>query len=352
MAVLTYKGGKYRNLAGNKIFDGSRWQNMTSDSKIFIDGAWHDFSWARADVPSVPELPDWDSWEHLATEEPTSGTVRYMTPTGNGKKDGSSWSNAFSATQIHVALLSSADGDRLYLAEGDYGTLDRPLTATGTITLCGGFVEGDYSWNTRDAFNHPTYFKGDGSFAFAGAGIWNIDGVTLDGFANANAEVSLTNVTGSNAGWHNGDVFSNCRFVGGGGCHVYVSTADTCYFAGNAGDNLGLLALTMRNSVVTHCEATEGFKFLGSYYYALCETAENSVISEISLQGEKHIALLSTGCQLYNCTCESSMGGTESCMLRNCTEGIESGGHSGDVIMYSVVGAVSNSTVVGSTIFA
>lgn len=349
MAVLTYKGGKYRNLAGNKVFDGSRWQNMTSDSKIFIDGAWHNFSWAKAEVPSAPELPDWDSWQHLATEEPTSGTVRYMTPTGNGKKDGSSWSNAFSATQIHVALLSSADGDRLYLAEGYYGTLDRPLTANGTITMCGGFVEGDYAWGSRDAFNHPTYFKGDGYFAFAGAGTWNIDGVTFEEFKDTNIKASLTNVTSLNAGWTNGDVFTNCRFSGDGNCNVHGDKADTCYFSGNERGAVVLYVNEMHNSIVRKCAAGETI-FWEAAIHLIGYSLENSVISEISCNAGGAIAISLHDCKLYNCTAKGSLGGTTNCHLHHCTE--DNGSvHSGDSIRYSTVGTVEGSIVVDSTVF-
>lgn len=348
MAVLTYKGGKYRNLAGNKIFDGSRWQNMTSDSKIFLDGAWHNFSWGKAKVPSVPELPDWDSWEHLATEEPTSGTVRYMTPTGNGKHDGSSWSNAFSASQIHVAVLSSADGDRLYLAEGDYGTPDHPLTATGTIIMCGGFIEGDYAWSSRDALKHPTYFKGDSSFEFAGAGTWNIDGLTLEEFKDTNIKASLTNVTALNAGWTNGDVFTNCRFSGDGNCNVHGDKADTCYFSGNERGAVVLYVREMHNSIVRKC-APGNSGILGSIRI-IGYSLENSVISEISCNGGSGIAISLHGCKLYNCTSKGLLGNTINCHLHQCTEG-NSGTHSGDSIRYSTVGTVEGSIVVDSTVF-
>lgn len=284
MSVLVYADQKYRTLAGNKIFDGSKWVTMGGDSKIFLDGKWHAFSWKKAelpDVPSDPEIPSWDDFTHLATEEPTEGNVYYMTPTGAGQMDGSSWDNAWSASQIHIAMLTITEGSRLYMAEGDYGTLDRPITADFGFSLYGGFVDGDYSWTTRDAFKHPTLWKGDGTFAFINSsGVITLDGICISDFGLTIADIVFVNVTSYNSSFNEAIKSSieyitsslNCRFSGIGGVGCYNVTG--CYFKGSADSPLRLYRRSgypkMTRSVIVDCEINDEADNISGGYLSEC----------------------------------------------------------------------------------
>ena len=266
MAVLTYKGDKYHTLAGNKIFDGSKWTDMSGDSKIFLDGAWHDFSWQKAqlpDVPDEPELPDWDDFTHLATPEPTVGTKYYMTPVGAGSKDGSSWDNAWSASQIHTAALSLSQNDRLYMAEGDYGTLSIPLQLPESTGIYGGFIEGDYSWETRDAFKHPTLLRGTGTAPFAvtgGEAAIILDGIAIDGFGESSAtvygynmDIRNSSIVDTSDDLSSLSAFTNCRFSGVEGCTIMCARADSCYFRGDEDSYIKVYAREFEDSTALRC---------------------------------------------------------------------------------------------------
>lgn len=299
MAVLTYKGGKYRNLAGNQIYDGSKWATMGGDSKIFLDGKWHDFSWEKAalpDVPDEPEIPSWDDFTHLATEEPTTGNVYYMTPAGAGQMDGSSWDNAWSVKQIYSAILTLKQNDCLYMAEGDYGNLDIPIQISYNIVLYGGFVEGDYSWETRDAFKHPTLFRGTGTAPFAvtsGDAAITLDGISIDGFGKSLAHVygynmdirnsSMTSITELNSP----SVFTNCRFSGVEGCTVTCASATSCYFRGDENSYITVYVGKLENSTALRCAPITivvvnilGHTHCGAIF---ADSINNSVVSDLTL---------------------------------------------------------------------
>ena len=208
MAVTIYKGGKYRTLAGKKVSKNSNWITLPSNAKIKANGKWYKLGFKKtsSDVvePDFPELPELngpilteETLVHLNIEEPTGGNIFYMTPVGNGNMDGSSWENAYSASQIHIILLQVTSGDRIYMSEGDYGTTSRPMTIPEGVSIYGGFIEGDYNWNTRDAFNHQTVWNGDGTFALFDLTSENInqeiDGITCINFKNEiNESVNVT----------------------------------------------------------------------------------------------------------------------------------------------------------------
>lgn len=291
MPVLIYADKKYRTLAGNKVYDGSQWVTMGGDSKIYLDGKWYDFLRQKAelpDVPDEPEIPDWDDFTHLATEEPTDGNVYYMTPTGAGALDGSSWDNAWSASQIYVAILTLASGDRLYVAEGDYGTLQVPLQTSETVAVYGGFIEGDYSWETRDSVKHPTAWFGNGTVPFVSVsnGI-ELDGLTLTNFLNTASRVTGTNLTAIHCSFDSVSdenaancQFTNCRFSGNGDDKVICATASKCYFIGENGNLLPIYVGNLTDSIVVRCCAAfvEQLDMFGNLfcYAELCRYDTNN----------------------------------------------------------------------------
>lgn len=344
MPVLVYADQKYRTLAGNKIFDGSKWVTMGGDSKIYLDGKWHDFSWKKAEIPEVPsdpEIPSWDDFTHLATEEPTLGNVYYMTPTGAGQMDGSSWDNAWSASQIHIAMLTITEGSRLYMAEGDYGMLDHPLAITHFLTIYGGFVEGDYSWETRDAFKHPTVIRGNGEFAFASGSDLSLDGLSLNYFAETGFSVEIRNVTAIDCVFTYKDRYSpvdfiNCRLMGGshkGG------KLDSCLCIGYEDKYMGLgFTGEMVNSTCKYCYPVDEYTYQPSSnesrrtIYSVCRSCSNSTLIDIEFvpSNERESGVISvrlTGHStpyagvLHNTKlvrCNLGLGYLDGCVVYNC----------------------------------
>ncbi|WP_462248823.1 hypothetical protein, partial [Ferruginibacter sp.] len=56
----------------------------------------------------------------LVTE--VNALTRYVTPTGAGAMNGTSWANAFSGTSLQTAINASAPGDEVWVAAGTYFT--------------------------------------------------------------------------------------------------------------------------------------------------------------------------------------------------------------------------------------
>lgn len=166
MATLTYKGGKYRPLAGNKIYDGTNWNLLKGDSKIFLNGAWRDFGWEKKDVHlddvTLPNYPgfDFDCGTQPVVDNTTS--ILYVTPSGAGNMDGSSWDNAFSS--INTAIQYSPDAGERYIfcKEGIYNETE--LYAPQTTRIVGGFSE-DGTWANRHTLRHPTVINCSGEIS-------------------------------------------------------------------------------------------------------------------------------------------------------------------------------------------
>jgi hypothetical protein len=60
---------------------------------------------------------------------------RYLTPTGAGLQDGTSWANAYAASSLGTVVNSTmAAGDTLYLEGNHYGSAILNITASGTST--------------------------------------------------------------------------------------------------------------------------------------------------------------------------------------------------------------------------
>lgn len=298
MAVLTYKGGKYRNLTGNKIYDGTEWRDMTGNSKIFLDGKWRNFSWMteNTDIPEGeapvypgvpgPELTE-DNLVHVQTEQP-SGTVWYVTPGGSGTKDGTSWDNAFSASQIHVAMLSCQEGDAVFMMEGYFGKLDRPAVIPAGVSVYGGFPAADPIWEKRNGFAFATTWEGNKNFApFVCSGSQHlIDGICLKDFSGEATDSQSA-------------VIRNCTFSGGGfsfsGSMNNCKATDCSICIGGDAERVVVVNTRSSDFLVTGnvLDATLfllGGKFkaadVGAAYICNCDTEVNSLVNSTVVEGE------------------------------------------------------------------
>jgi len=85
----------------------------------------------------------------------------YVTPTGAGNSDGSSWGNA--ATLQH-ALSIAQSGYEIWVASGVYTpgvSRTDTFTLTSGIALYGGFAGNETSRDQRDWVNNATILSGD-----------------------------------------------------------------------------------------------------------------------------------------------------------------------------------------------
>ncbi|MEO6096238.1 MAG: Ig-like domain-containing protein [Fibrobacteria bacterium] len=70
----------------------------------------------------------------------------FVTPGGAGIRDGSDWENALGGGSLPAALQNSASGKTYWLGTGDYPA----MTANSNVTLYGGFVAGNFPYNTNN----------------------------------------------------------------------------------------------------------------------------------------------------------------------------------------------------------
>ena len=137
--------------------------------------------------PEPPAVVDSESWHFVGWSLPLtvpSGVdeltvvakivtkdvrVVYLTTTGAGKKDGTSWANAYGSLAEACADAGAYRGE-VWIQEGVY-KLDTPLKPLSNVKLIGGFAEGV---DTSDPVANPTIFTGD----LALNDNWKADGVT------------------------------------------------------------------------------------------------------------------------------------------------------------------------------
>ena len=60
MAVLTYKGGKYSNLAGNQMYDCEKGLKMNADSKIYLNDKLYNLSFSKKEPTDLPDIENPD----------------------------------------------------------------------------------------------------------------------------------------------------------------------------------------------------------------------------------------------------------------------------------------------------
>lgn len=187
MAVQIYKNGQWRTLAGKKIAKNGKWYTPKVTDKIALGGKWYNIGFETV-APSASASPKLEDVAFFAADEPTTaGTAYYMTPEGAGNMDGTSWDNAYSGANIHVAMLSMASGDRLYMTEGNY-TNERIIILPTGVSVFGGFSATNPTWATRDAFAHVTkWTQSAATFGLFTMATDSADGQCIDGITCAPA---------------------------------------------------------------------------------------------------------------------------------------------------------------------
>ncbi|QMW05783.1 choice-of-anchor Q domain-containing protein [Spirosoma foliorum] len=198
------------------------------------------------------------------------GTVVYVTQTGAGLQDGSSWTNAFSGTALQTAINTAANcGAQVWVAQGIY----KPTTGTDVnisfvmkegIAIYGGFTGVETAVSQRPAVN-PVTGQPSSSTLSGDIGTPGDSGYTSDNSAHVvRSEPGLTAsavldgfvVTRGNA--------SNALPIGsnqGGGLYNVGSSPAirNCYFVENNGSNAGGGIYNQNGNLsITNCRFGDG----------------------------------------------------------------------------------------------
>lgn len=201
-------------------------------------------------------------------------TVRYVTVTGAGSNDGSSWSNAFAGLQSALNIASS--GEQIWVAKGTYyPTSAYDLTNSsryyhfrmiGGVAIYGGFVGTESLISERLNYGsgeaNETILSGDiGTVGNSSDNCYHVfyhpnllyltSSAILDGFTIKGGFANGTNPHSYGAGMYNYDcdpTIQNCIFSSnastddGGGMFNTASsdvTISNCTFNGNSAKNGG-----------------------------------------------------------------------------------------------------------------
>lgn len=281
---------------------------------------------------------------------PTYDSIIYVTQTGGGNKDGSSWSNATAdlALALHLADMNNAD---VWVAEGVYfgDTLSsNAFTLLDGVSMYGGFAGTETSRSQRDIAAHATVLDGGNArrvlyqpTSFDNRTI--VDGFTIQngysvsgGGARLCAKTTLSNcivthnqTTSSGGGvdaygydfyFHATDsiYLINCTFShntsgsSGGGADLDRNVSvRNCVFTRNTANSAG--GLSSYESVVDHCLFTHNTATSGSGGLVANQSTVTNCLIANNTCATNGSGVTCDESHLYNCTIvhnESHASGT------------------------------------------
>ena len=97
----------------------------------------------------------------LVSGAPVFAQVGYVTTSGSGAGDGSSWGDAYAGVSTALTNASSDGYDELWVQQGTYTVVDG-LLDTG-IAIYGGFAGTESALGDRDWQNNTTTLESDGT---------------------------------------------------------------------------------------------------------------------------------------------------------------------------------------------
>jgi PKD domain/Secretion system C-terminal sorting domain len=194
----------------------------------------------------------------------------FVTPAGAGAMNGSSWSNAYSATQLRGALRSATSGSQFWIAAGTYypGTVkDTSFYINSGVQVYGGFAGTETLLSARNWTLHETIFSGD--IGVPGDSTDNTVHVVVFDLNKVDSSTLLDGVTvtrGNGTPDYGGGIYINSRYgtgnaypvirhckithnnakYGAGGIYAY------CYGIPNHNLRLTLDSCTFQNN---HCDS-------------------------------------------------------------------------------------------------
>jgi hypothetical protein len=148
----------YRNMEIS-IYEG---ESYTFYDTILTTAGWYEHRWNVGEADSLVVL-------HLITKQ-----VVYVSVTGAGNMDGSSWTNALDGqtatangnTKLANALQAATVGTEIWIQSGTYhacsdSDINKSLILNSGVALYGGFTGTETAISQRDPYNAPTVFSGN-----------------------------------------------------------------------------------------------------------------------------------------------------------------------------------------------
>ncbi len=204
----------------------------------------------------------------------TNAAIRYVTPSGGGSFNGSSWGNAYPGTSLQTAINASGSGDEVWVAQGTYVTTsgtDRTISFSmkNGVTIYGSFTGTEITLSERNlTLGLTSVLSGeigisgisDNSYhVFSNSGLNNT--AIIDGFVVSHANDDR--IPGSNVGLGGG--FYNEGSGGSGTCSPIIRNClirdnEAGFGAGifNNGSGGGNASPQITNCAITENHATLG----------------------------------------------------------------------------------------------
>lgn len=281
----------------------------------------------------------------------TPGDIVYVTQTGSGSRDGSSWANAMDNLETALAI-ASMNGSDIWVAEGTYygdTTAQQAFTMMDGVDVYGGFAGNespDFDLSLRDFSAHPSVLDGQNSrlvvsqpYYFANRTIW--DGLTIQNghyYTSGGGMILVANITLENC-----LITHNYSEYSGGGIYAYRNS------------------FSVTDSIkIIHCTITENTATQqGGGIYAIAGSIRHCDINHNTARYSNGSGVSASNSYFANCTIThnhsdnnfSNGGGIyqQNCILSNCLVANNST-HANGAGIYSSSGRISNCDVVNNEI--
>jgi len=164
----------------------------------------------------------------LSYSNTINAVTRYVTPTGNGLMNGTSWANAFPGTSLQTAINASGPGDEVWVITGTYYTTNTTNRNIYFSMLNGVAIYGSFN-GTETSLSQRNFNCGFTSVLSAEIGVaGNADNsyhVFNNSSLNNTAVLDGFTITGANA---NFDLLGNDNRSLGGGMLNNAANSGTC----------------------------------------------------------------------------------------------------------------------------
>lgn len=285
---------------------------------------------------------------------PQTGNIVYVTQTGAGIRDGSSWANALNDISAAQALAIMNDAN-VWVAEGTYygdTTSANAFTMLDGVDVYGGFAGNEpanFNLDQRNFEAHPTILDGMGARRVLFQPSMFLSQTTWDGFTIQHGNYTLSNNGGGGAHLLANSVLKNCIVTNnhsnynGGGIYAYG------YYNLNY---TSMDSVRIINCTITNNNARD---YGGGIYARQWTSIQNTTISYDSA-GSRAGGVYAYDSYLLNCvvshnkTNSSGRGGgihletsdISNCLVANNTAGVAAG------IYSNSGGHINNCTVVNN----
>jgi len=144
-------------------------------------------------------------------------SILYVTSTGGGTQDGSSWINSLPGTSLQTAINNVTLSGQVWVAKGTY-TLTASLTMRDDVAIYGGFAGTETSINDRDLANNISIIYGGSLHNVINNATTLQLTATLDGFTISGGSYAIL--------YTKGGTFNNCIFSNNTGYGLYCCTGN------------------------------------------------------------------------------------------------------------------------------